>query len=828
MNDTPMKILFLSSAMPVRFGSVRQRIAYAQRKALLDFAQVTTLVLDVWGTEWPARRHLREGDRFYGHARKGQVARLLEGAGNPVPSAVHAPDQLMQGWMSPARMARIAGWIEAASPDLVVSADPVISGVATAFLPPDTAVARLDDGSAHWARHMAASVRDPAEQSWFAQLAIAAEATGTSVRHGAAPRVVIEQEESDLFFEKSSTVLVPATGIPWLDRRILSVVADACTAIANARDESAVRVVLLGFDRQSARSLCPQAELQSDWTRLHTTLGIARALVLPYLTPALRPLVGAALSVGTPVLLRLSDKQHFGLASQEGLFAVLEEHVAAAFCELARAPLATPDYCRAISTRAHRLAPSSAQRQVDWAAWLSAVSGRGLAPSATPTPLPPARNVPLGAKPSVSYNPVTRMLMVQVEVQGWAKLEEVRLIDAHGREVTRLAPNAHQQAQTRYVIEGGVVTDLAPLGGALRIEGYCDVEPLFTCRIEVEEFKRVEAGVAVFSHDNGTLRATFWTTRESGDAPWEAQIGANRAVATPRPDCAIDDLGLDVWQVRMPVPAERTPLLAMSLIRDAGQAGTAEGHLPPQKIFEVPTGRTVAPASNLGLDRLKDIHKGRRAWIVGNGPSVRLDDLARIPKDDIVFCFNRFYLSYNDNPLRETYVVSADTLMIQDFGQEMIERSAGLPLFCIGPEQVAGLQGDFVRLPPGAASVPDFSFDPAHHVSVGGSSVFVALQMAWYMGLRDVALYGMDYSFSATLVRDPRYPFPVSFDEGNHFIKAYRSAKPWCPPTWRDISAGFLNARIAFETTGGTVVNATRGGLLETFRRADFETLVAR
>jgi hypothetical protein len=117
--------------------------------------------------------------------------------------------------------------------------------------------------------------------------------------------------------------------------------------------------------------------------------------------------------------------------------------------------------------------------------------------------------------------------------------------------------------------------------------------------------------------------------------------------------------------------------------------------------------------------------------------------------------------------------------------------------------------------------------NPAAFVGVGGSSVCVALQMAHYMGLRDVVLYGLDYSFSMKLQFDPRYPFPVSYDDGNHFITSYRSAKPWCPPTWRDISAGFLNARVAFETTGGRVRNATRGGRLETFARADFDAVVA-
>lgn len=225
---------------------------------------------------------------------------------------------------------------------------------------------------------------------------------------------------------------------------------------------------------------------------------------------------------------------------------------------------------------------------------------------------------------------------------------------------------------------------------------------------------------------------------------------------------------------------------------------------------------------------MKDCHVGKRAWIIGNGPSVRYDDLAAIPKGDVVFAFNRFYLSYDDHPLREDYVVSADTLMIQDFGQEMIDIAAGTPIFCTAPGQMDILRGDHVVLRPGRSYLPLFSLDPAQFVGVGGSSVFVALQMAWHMGIRDVALYGIDYSFSLTLTRDPRYPFPVAFDDNNHFIKAYRSAKPWCPPTWRDISAGFLNARVAFEMTGGRIVNATRGGKLETFERVDFDAHVGK
>jgi hypothetical protein len=99
--------------------------------------------------------------------------------------------------------------------------------------------------------------------------------------------------------------------------------------------------------------------------------------------------------------------------------------------------------------------------------------------------------------------------------------------------------------------------------------------------------------------------------------------------------------------------------------------------------------------------------------------------------------------------------------------------------------------------------------------------------MAWHMGIRDLLLYGIDYSFTSKPRRDPRFPFPVSTDDSNHFIKGYRSSKPWCPPTWRDISDAFLNARIAVEIHGGRIRNATRGGKLETFVRVETDEVLA-
>lgn len=234
-----------------------------------------------------------------------------------------------------------------------------------------------------------------------------------------------------------------------------------------------------------------------------------------------------------------------------------------------------------------------------------------------------------------------------------------------------------------------------------------------------------------------------------------------------------------------------------------------------------------AGAQEAGLGALRGKHAGRRAWIIGNGPSVSLEDLDRIAsQNEPIFCFNRFYMAHGNTDLRETYLVSADTLMIADFGQEMIDKSGGLPVFCAEPAELPALEGDYLQVSKIDTSMPVFSTEADRYVHVGGSSVFVAMQLAYLFGIRELVTYGMDYSFNQTPVFDPRYPMPVCFDEGNHFIQGYRSEKPWCPPNWRDISFGFLKARTVFDSQGGRILNATRGGKLEIFERAVLEDLL--
>ncbi|HEY1707256.1 MAG TPA: hypothetical protein VGG10_03255 [Rhizomicrobium sp.] len=227
--------------------------------------------------------------------------------------------------------------------------------------------------------------------------------------------------------------------------------------------------------------------------------------------------------------------------------------------------------------------------------------------------------------------------------------------------------------------------------------------------------------------------------------------------------------------------------------------------------------------SSARLEAMKDAYAGRTAWLIGNGPSVAVPDLEKL-KGALTFCFNRFYLAYPTMTFRPTFTVTGDEQMIEDFGQEIIDLSGGQVF--VASWSPPPLTGDYcwVRQVAGFPSL--FSKDATRRVSPGGSSLYVAMQIAYYLGIRNFYIYGADFKFSFTPVAGAT-GFRTASGDGNHFIKNYRSGKPWCPPALQNILSSFLSARMLMEADGGFIRNATRGGELEVFDRMDFDDAVA-
>lgn len=219
---------------------------------------------------------------------------------------------------------------------------------------------------------------------------------------------------------------------------------------------------------------------------------------------------------------------------------------------------------------------------------------------------------------------------------------------------------------------------------------------------------------------------------------------------------------------------------------------------------------------------LKDIHKGKVGWLLGNGPSVRVEDLERL-QEQVTFGCNRIYLAYDKMQFRPTYLCSTDEQMITDFGQEMIDMHPGKTLF-VQPER-PDLKGDFVWFRWGSSTPLQFSDNAYDFIMPGGGTLITAIQIGFHMGITQFYIYGMDHDFTYEENKDADHYQKASGDD-NHFIENYRSGKDWAPPVLWQVEGALQSAQVFLEQYGGWIKNATRGGKLDVLQRISFDKLM--
>jgi hypothetical protein len=101
---------------------------------------------------------------------------------------------------------------------------------------------------------------------------------------------------------------------------------------------------------------------------------------------------------------------------------------------------------------------------------------------------------------------------------------------------------------------------------------------------------------------------------------------------------------------------------------------------------------------------------------------------------------------------------------------------------------------------------------------------YVAMQLAYHLGYREVVLIGVDHSFSTT---GPAHQLVTSAgDDPNHFDPSYfGKGYRWQLPDLVMSEQAYSLAKAAFEAAGGSIVDATVGGRLTIFPKADFSTI---
>lgn len=234
-------------------------------------------------------------------------------------------------------------------------------------------------------------------------------------------------------------------------------------------------------------------------------------------------------------------------------------------------------------------------------------------------------------------------------------------------------------------------------------------------------------------------------------------------------------------------------------------------------------------------EQFRNRHQGRRCFVIGNGPSLKEQDLSPLAAE-ITFVVNYFHLhpiisqswqpsyyclsdpAYFDGrepieSIREIVTrVPAAPIFVPHYAHDFIQKSPVLPSdrtyyvgLCGGLEDEWTDIPDFTRLTPGAQTV-----------------VQLSIMAAMFMGCSPIYLMGLDHNWLA------EGGLPTNFysqqevknqPQNNASIWTYKSLMEAMITIWRVYE---MHQRIAARH-GIKIVNVTRGGFLDVFERANYE-----
>lgn len=224
--------------------------------------------------------------------------------------------------------------------------------------------------------------------------------------------------------------------------------------------------------------------------------------------------------------------------------------------------------------------------------------------------------------------------------------------------------------------------------------------------------------------------------------------------------------------------------------------------------------------SRARLQRLRDRHAGASAVVLCNGPSLLHVDFGLLAgTGTYTFGLNKINLLFEKSDFRPSCIVSVNPHVIEQNAE--FYRSTDIPLFLdtVGLPTI-GSPGHVTYLH--SLPVREFSHDVSHSLWQGHTVTFVALQLAFHMGFRRVALVGCDHNFAVK--GKANETVTAGAQDHSHFDPRYFSGGvKWQLPDLRQSEIAYQLAAEAFEDAGGALVNATVGGKLELLPRVSLQ-----
>ncbi len=221
--------------------------------------------------------------------------------------------------------------------------------------------------------------------------------------------------------------------------------------------------------------------------------------------------------------------------------------------------------------------------------------------------------------------------------------------------------------------------------------------------------------------------------------------------------------------------------------------------------------------SRYRLRRLKNVHKGKRCFVIGNGPSLCNADLIHLNKcGEYTLACNSLIKLFNEIPFYPTYYFAQDNKIILDNINEIKELKSErfIKAHYAKRYHIKGVTYYSMLFPKRPIG---FSTKLSRVVYSGQTVTYSMIQFAAYMGFSEIYLIGVDcnYSTNNDVITADSY-----FDK-----RLFNAARTYAAPEVDTNLLAYKRAKEVCELMGVKIYNASRGGKLDIFPRVDFDKL---
>lgn len=229
----------------------------------------------------------------------------------------------------------------------------------------------------------------------------------------------------------------------------------------------------------------------------------------------------------------------------------------------------------------------------------------------------------------------------------------------------------------------------------------------------------------------------------------------------------------------------------------------------------------------LALSKFKDIHKGKRCFIVATGPSLRLEDVEKL-NGEYTFAMNSIYKLFDKTDWRPTYYAIIDSSVFSRIKHELLNLDiscAFFPDFSIKWDKnyahAIPVKANFCLNRKERSIIPirwrqkKMGNDMTKLFYEGTSVVHFIMQIAFYMGFSEIYLLGTDCNFSGK----EKHSSLVSYKDSNKIDNFPEEIH-------EGLIKDYQNAKEVSINKGVKIYNATRGGMLEIFERVKLEDVL--